>query len=219
MHMNRAYIAAKDIWQSPEVKEIIAKSISGETRLALFSVFNKEGIDAFAKELIDLGWQIISTGGTRKALEAAKIPVWDVAEFSGIAPQLDHRVATLVPEVHGGLLATPDMRAELQKWGYPWIDKVCVDLYPLENEIRRPGATRASVKKLTDMGGIALIRSAAKGDRIVIADAHDRAPVLDWLRAGEPDPVEFRNQLAAKAEHIAGKYCLASSEFLEKSTA
>lgn len=180
---------------------------------ALLSVYHKTGIAEFARELVALGWNIFSSGGTAKALRDAKIPVTDVAELTGFPPVLGHRVVTLVPQIHGGLLATEEQREELYQLGYPWIDLVCVDLYPLKEEVYRPGATRESVIEKTDIGGPALIRSAAKGRRIIIVDLHDRERIIEWLKNGKQDEVEFRNTLAAKAEAIVADYSLESARF------
>src|SRR3989344_5986363 len=148
-------------------------------KTALISVYNKEGIIDFAKNLADLGWKIISSGGTAKHLMDAGIKVTDVAEITGMPAILSHRVVTLHPKIHGGLLAldTPEHKAQLEKYGIPWIDLVCSDLYPLEDEIAKPEATRESVIAQTDMGGIALIRSSSKGRRITVCDGADRIKV------------------------------------------
>ena len=184
-----------------------------ERKNALVSVFNKDGVVEFVWDLVDLGWRIISSGGTARVLAAAGVPVTDVAEISGLPAILGHRVVTLVPQIHGGLLATEDQMAELESLGYPWIDLVCVDLYPLQAEIARPGATRESVIDKTDIGGPTMIRSGAKGRRLVIVDSDDRNVVLAHLLANEPNSAEFRNYLAAKAEGIVAEYCLASANY------
>jgi len=187
-------------------------------RTALISVYNKEGITDFAKELIILGWKIISSGGTAKHLSDAGISVTDVADITGMPPILSHRVVTLHPKIHGGLLAlnTPEHLAELEKYKIPWIDMVCYDLYPLEEEINRSGATRESVIEKTDIGGPAALRSAAKGGRIVIGDVKDRERVIKWLKDGEPNREEFLNNLSAKAEMIVARYCSLSGEYHSK---
>ncbi len=183
---------------------------------ALISVFNKDGIEEFARGLVDLGWEIISSGGTAKVLAAAGIPVTDVAEITGQPAILGHRVVTLHPAIHGGLLATEDMKGELDKLGYPWIDLVCVDLYPLKEEIARDEATTESVIEKTDIGGPTMLRSAAKGRRIVICDAADRKLVLNWIREGRPREGEIVTELAAKVEGVIADYCLASARFHSK---
>lgn len=180
---------------------------------ALISVFNKDGIISFAKTLIDIGWTIISSGGTARVLSEAGLIVTDVAEISGLPAVLGHRVVTLVPHIHGGLLATEDQRAELNQLGYPWIDLCCVDFYPLKQAIEDPNATEMSVIEKTDIGGPTMVRSAAKGRRIVVVDPADRVRVLEWIKAGQPDQEAFKRQLAAKAEGIVADYCLQAARF------
>ncbi|HWA32276.1 MAG TPA: hypothetical protein VG694_02400 [Candidatus Paceibacterota bacterium] len=184
-------------------------------KTALISVYDKSGIADFAKSLADLGWKIISSGGTARHLADAGIAVTDVAEITGMPAILSHRVATLHPKIHGGLLAlnTPEHLAELEKYDIPWIDMVCTDFYPLEEAVRDPGATRESVIEKTDIGGPTMIRSGGKGRRITICDPADRARVIEWLQAGEPDREEFLNNLAAKAEIIISRYCAISGGF------
>lgn len=182
-------------------------------KTALISVFHKDGIVDFARALIKLGWQIISSGGTAAALKAAKVAVTDVAAYTGRGPILGHRVVTLDAKIHGALMATEEMRPELESLGYPWIDMVVVDLYPLIEEIGRPGATQESVIDRTDIGGPTLLRSAAKGRRIVVADPADRSKVIEWLKADCPDAATFVTQLCAKAEGIVANYCLSSARY------
>lgn len=184
-------------------------------KTALISVYNKDGIVDFAKDLISLGWKIISSGGTAKHLMDAGISVTDVAEITGFPAILSHRVVTLHPKIHGGLLAlnTPEHLAEMEKYNIPWIDMICDDLYPLEAEINKLGATRESVIEKTDIGGPAFIRSAVKGRRIAICEVGDRSKVIEWLKASEPDREEFLNNLAAKAETVVARYCSLSGEY------
>ena len=113
-------------------------------KTAFISVYNKEGIADFAKSLVSLGWKIISSGGTARYLSENGIPVADIAEITGMEAILSHRVVTLHPKIHVGLLAlnTPEHLAELEEYDIPWIDMVCCDLYPLEEEIANPNATR-----------------------------------------------------------------------------
>src|SRR5665811_1008169 len=176
--------------------------MKNQQKIALISVYDKEGIDDFAKSLIELGWKIVSSGGTAKYLTEAGVENTDVAEITGMPAILSHRVATLHPKIHGGLLAlnTPEHLAELEKYGIPWIDLVCNDFYPLEEEISKIEATQDSVIEKTDIGGPTLVRSAAKGGRIVICDKEDRGKVIDWLKEGEPDKENFLNDLRAKTE-------------------
>jgi phosphoribosylaminoimidazolecarboxamide formyltransferase/IMP cyclohydrolase len=184
-------------------------------RSALLSVYDKEGVAEFARELVKLGWKIYSSGGTAAELGRAKVDVNDVSQLVGEAI-LGHRVVTLSREIHAALLARPDVssdREELNRLGVPLFDLVCVDLYPLELEVAKADATVESVIEQTDIGGPALLRSAAKGRRIVISQADQRDEVLQWLRQGEPQPQAFRQALAARAEATVADYCLASARF------
>lgn len=180
-------------------------------RIALLSVYDKTGITAFAHELVRLEWRLLSSGGTAAVLREAGVPVTDVAEITGCRPVLRHRVVTLAPQIHGGLLATEEMRDELEGLGWPWIDLLCVDFYPLTDAARKPGATGASVTEMTDIGGPAMLRSAAKGRRIAICEPGQRDSVLAWLRAGEPEAPRFRDMLALSAELMAARYASESA--------
>jgi len=184
-------------------------------KTALISVYNKEGIVEFAKGLVGLGFKLIASGGTAKALMDAGLEVTDVASLVGGGAILGHRVVTLSREIHAGLLARDikEDRDELEKLNIPWIDLVCVDLYPLVEEINKPGSTKESVIEKTDIGGPTMLRSAAKGRRIVVCDPADRLKVVDWLKAGEPEKEKFIDGLVAKAEAVVADYALASARY------
>ncbi len=189
---------------------------AGRRPMALLSVFHKTGIVDFAKRLVGLGFDLIASGGTARALRDAGFAVRDVAELVGGTAILGHRVVTLSREVHAGLLAeygNADHIAEMVSHNLPWIDLVCVDLYPLAEAIAKSGATRESVIEKTDVGGPAMLRSALKGRRIVVCDPADRARVIKWLEAGRPGEDDFVNALCAKAEGVVADYCLASARF------
>lgn len=190
-------------------------------RVALISVFNKEGVVKFAKDLLALGgWRIIASGGTAKVLADAGISAQDIAEIVGGGAILGHRVLTLSRELHAGILARDlsEDRKELAARDIPWIDLVCVDLYPLDEEIRREGSTPESVLEKTDIGGPALLRSAAKGRRIVICEVDQRKSVINWLKNGEPARERFLTELAAHAEFAVAGYCLASANYTQRQT-
>lgn len=182
---------------------------------ALLSVYDKTGIVEFAVSLVELGWTLYSSGGTAKAIAAAGIPVRDVSTLVGGEAILDHRVVTLSREVHAGLLARPiDMDIEeLEKLGIPWLGMVCVNMYPLKEEIAKPDCTLESVIDKTDIGGPTMLRSAAKGRRIVMCDPADRAVIINWLKDGEPDRDNFITSLVAKAEATVADYCVASATY------
>lgn len=184
--------------------------------VALISVYDKAGIEEFARGLADLGWQLYASGGTAKAIAAAGLDVKDVAELVSGKAILGHRVVTLSREIAAGLLAdksNPDDMAELDKLGLPVIDLVCVDMYPLEAEITRGGSAQDVIEK-TDIGGPTMLRAAAKGRRIVLSHAEQRTDVLEWLKAGKPDEAEFVEKLAARAEYEVARYGLTLAKHL-----
>ncbi len=185
------------------------------TKNALISVYNKDGIEDFAKNLVELGWTLWASGGTATKLTKAKIPVNDVAELVGGKAILGHRVVTLSREIYAGLLATdsPSDTKELKTLGIPRIDLVCVDLYPLQDEIMREGSTVDSVIDQTDIGGPTLLRAAAKGKRIVISLPEQRIRVIEWLKQAKPDETKFLANLAATAEAVVARYALASAHY------
>jgi phosphoribosylaminoimidazolecarboxamide formyltransferase/IMP cyclohydrolase len=185
--------------------------------IALLSVYDKTGIEDFAKGLVELGWQVYASGGTAQAIRDANIDVTDITELVGGKAILGHRVVTLSREISAGLLAdkTSDAdRAELEALNIPLIDLVCVDMYPLEEAVAKDGATKQDVITKTDIGGPTMLRSAAKGQRIVLSAADQRQRVLDWLKAGKPDELVFLDKLAARAEYEAARYIVASARYL-----
>ncbi|MDP2944363.1 MAG: hypothetical protein Q8N57_02165 [bacterium] len=186
-----------------------------KTKIALISVYHKDGITEFASRLIALGFEILASGGTAKHLINTGVPVTGIASLVGGKAILGHRVVTLSREIHAGLLARridADIQ-EMEELGLPYIDLVCVDLYPLQEEIDKPDGTAESVIEQTDIGGPTMLRSAAKGRRIVIGDPDDRMNVAEWLDKGSPDEDNFLTVLAAKAEFIVANYCLLSAKY------
>jgi phosphoribosylaminoimidazolecarboxamide formyltransferase / IMP cyclohydrolase len=183
-------------------------------KVALLSVFHKAGIVEFAKALILLGYRILASGGTAKTLKEAGVFVRDVSSLVGGKAILGHKVVTLSRELHAGLLASllKDDREEMKKLKLPYIDLVCVDLYPLEAEIKKPDHTPESVIDKTDIGGPTMLRSGAKGRRIVICDPADRQRVLDKLTFESLTKKDIRD-LAAKAEYVVAGYCLMSAAY------
>lgn len=188
------------------------------TKTALFSVYHKKGSEVFARELLSLGWQIFASGGTAKYLKENNIPIKDVAELVGGAAILGHRVMTLSREVHAGLLSRniPEDIEEMERLGLPRIDLVCCDFYPLAAEIAKPDCTVESVIEKTDIGGPTMVRSGAKGGRIVICDPPDRQIVINQLKTKGDIDKETRQYLRAKAEAAVSVYCLDSARFHSK---
>lgn len=184
--------------------------------IALLSVYDKAGIVEFAKGLADLNWHIYASGGTAQAISDAGIEVQDVSSLVGGDAILGHRVVTLSREISAGLLAdksSPDDIAEMKKLGIPIIDLVCVDMYPLEESITEANSTKAGVILKTDIGGPTMLRSAAKGNRIVLSHSEQRQPVLEWLQAGKPEESQTLNDLTARAEYEVARYVLASARY------
>lgn len=185
--------------------------------IALLSVYDKTGIAEFARGLSDLGWQIYASGGTAKAVQEAGIEVIDVATLVGGDAILGHRVVTLSREISAGLLAdkaSNDDVSEMSRLGLPIIDLVCVDMYPLEEAIAKPDATKADVVLHTDIGGPTMLRSAAKGRRIVLSHVSQRQSVLRWLQDGRPDEEAFLDELCARAEYEVARYVFTSARYL-----
>src|SRR5688572_12890156 len=140
-------------------------------RRALISVSDKTGIVDLARELSGFNVEIISTGGTAKTLRDAGITVRDVSDVTGFPEMMDGRVKTLHPRVHGGLLAIRDNEehvAAMQQHGIEPIDLVCINLYPFEKTVRKPGVTFDEAIENIDIGGPSMIRSAAKNHRYVL---------------------------------------------------
>ena len=157
---------------------------------ALISVSDKTGIVDLAHALHALGVGLISTGGTAKLLAEQGLPVTEVAEVTGFPEMLDGRVKTLHPKVHGGLLArrdTPEHMAALQAHQIETIDLLIVNLYPFEATVAKPGCTLADAIENIDIGGPAMVRSAAKNwkDVGVVTDASQYAEVLAELKASK----------------------------------
>lgn len=175
---------------------------------ALLSVSDKTGIVDFAKGLVDLGYELISTGGTEKALSEAGLQVLSVSQLTGFPECLDGRLKTLHPVVHGGLLAMrddPKHMAQLEELGINTIDIAVINLYPFRQTVSKPVVTLEDAIENIDIGGPAMLRAAAKNwkDVIVVTDPADYGPVLEALANGTADrAMKFR--LSAKVfEHTA----------------
>ena len=175
---------------------------------ALVSVHDKTGVIELARVIHELGGEILSTGGTAAALSAAGIPVTQVSAYTGAPEILDGRVKTLHPRIHGGLLgrATPAHQHEMAAHAILPIDVLVVNLYPFEATIARPGTSLHDAIENIDIGGPAMLRSAAKNhERVaVVVDPADYGWVGEALRTGGPSPAQ-RLALARKAfAHTAG---------------
>ncbi|MGH7777459.1 MAG: bifunctional phosphoribosylaminoimidazolecarboxamide formyltransferase/IMP cyclohydrolase, partial [Candidatus Dormibacterales bacterium] len=172
-------------------------------RRALLSASDKSGLPGFARGLAGLGFELFATDGTRRALDDAAVEARPVSELTGFPEILDGRVKTLHPAVHAGLLARRDVKDHmeaLERHGIAPVDLACVNLYPFVDTALRPGALFADVVEQIDIGGPAMLRSAAKNHESVLAVVRPEryTEVLAALAAGEPPPA-LRRQLAAEA--------------------
>jgi len=185
---------------------------------ALLSVSNKEGLVEFARGLTELGWELVSTGGTAKALRDAGLKVADVSDVTGFPEMMHGRVKTLHPAVHGGLLARrdiPEHMAALEEHDIEPIDLVAVNLYPFQMTISRPGVSFEDAVENIDIGGPSMLRSAAKNHEYVlpVVDPTDYPQVLDLLRRDAlTSPI--RREFAAKVFAHTGDYDAAIAGFL-----
>ncbi|HZA97178.1 MAG TPA: bifunctional phosphoribosylaminoimidazolecarboxamide formyltransferase/IMP cyclohydrolase [Gemmatimonadales bacterium] len=185
---------------------------------ALISVSDKRGVVAFARGLVDLGWEIISTGGTAAALRSANLPVHQVEQLTGFPELLDGRVKTLHPAIHGALLARRDLPehvAALQTHGIAPIDLVAVNLYPFQLTIAREDASLEDALENIDVGGPSMLRSAAKNHASVlpVVDPTDYTAVLEMLQRGEIDS-DTRREFAAKVFAHTADYDAAIAAYL-----
>jgi phosphoribosylaminoimidazolecarboxamide formyltransferase / IMP cyclohydrolase len=184
---------------------------------ALLSVSDKSGVVDFAKGLAALGWEILSTGGTSRVLREAGIKVRDVAEVTQFPEMLDGRVKTLHPALHGGILARrdePEHMAKIAEQGIEAVDLVAVNLYPFRETAARRGATPDEIIEQIDIGGPALLRSAAKNFASVFAvvDPADYVRVLAALQANDDD-MDLRRLLAHKVYASTAMYDAAIAEW------
>ncbi len=187
---------------------------------AIISVFDKTSLSDFATGLSQLGFEIFSTGGTKKALVAAGVPVKSVSEITGFPEILDGRVKTLHPAVHGGILAKrnlPEHMAELVKNNINTIDLVAVNLYPFVQTVSREGVTLDEALENIDIGGPTMVRAAAKNfpSVIVVVDPTDYPLVLERLKHGDLELAE-RKRLAQKAFQHVAVYDTAISQYLRQ---
>ncbi len=187
---------------------------------ALLSVFDKTGMAEFARELAGLGVDLVSTGGTSKLIASTGAAVRDISDLTGFPEMMDGRVKTLHPKVHGGLLAVRDNpvhQASMDEHGIGAIDLVVVNLYPFEETIAKGASYEETIENI-DIGGPAMIRSAAKNHAYVtvIVDPADYAAVLDSIRTSGGVPYEMRQKLAAKAYARTAAYDSVISSWFAK---
>ena len=185
---------------------------------AILSVHDKTGIIEFAQGLVSLGWTLLASGGTAKLLRDNGISVTEVADYTKSPEILGGRVKTLHPAIHGGLLARPTAsdHNELLNLGWDYIDLVAVNLYPFEATIAKPEVTYEDAIENIDIGGVTLIRAAAKNlERVtLICDPSDYPNILSALQNGEI-PLATRRQLAVKGFHSTAHYDSMISGYLQ----
>ncbi len=188
---------------------------------AVLSVSDKTGIVDFARELTALGIEIISTGGTYKAIKEAGIPVIYITEITGFPEILDGRVKTLHPFIHGGILArrSPEHLAQLNSLGIAPVDLVAVNLYPFRQTINKPAASLEEAVENIDIGGPAMVRAAAKNhkDVLVIVNPKDYPMLIKKIKEGEVD-YQTRLELALAAYKHTAEYDACIAKYLEKKT-
>lgn len=180
------------------------------TRHALISLSDKSGSEDLAKELAELGYQILSTSSTARHLREHGIEVREVSDLTGFPEILSGRVKTLHPRIHAGILADRSKQEHLQalrEFDIEQIDVVVVNLYPFRQTLQRGDATPQEIIENIDIGGPALIRAAAKNHQgvLVLTDPEDYQPTLEQLRAGEVS-LEWRTFLARKAFRLVSAY-------------
>jgi phosphoribosylaminoimidazolecarboxamide formyltransferase / IMP cyclohydrolase len=196
-----------------------------EIKRALISVSDKTGVVEFARALAAAGVELLSTGGTATALREAGLPVQDVSAYTGFPEMLDGRVKTLHPKVHGGLLFLRDNQEHVQTaqaHGIEPIDLVCVNLYPFEATVARAGVTFEEAVEQIDIGGPAMLRSAAKNMQsvTVVVDPSDYPRVLDSMAAhGGATARELRVELARKVYARVAAYNAAIASYLAAQSA
>lgn len=184
---------------------------------AILSVHDKTGLVDFARGLVELGWDLIASGGTARLLVENNLQVREVSDYTGSPEILGGRVKTLHPAIHGGLLAreTDADKQTLADMGWDYIDLVAVNLYPFEATVAKPDVTRAEAIENIDIGGVTLIRAAAKNcDRVtLVCNPADYDLVLKHLKSGGV-PSEIKQELALKGFYHTAHYDSAISAYL-----
>jgi phosphoribosylaminoimidazolecarboxamide formyltransferase/IMP cyclohydrolase len=189
---------------------------------AIISVTDKSGVVDFAKSLGKFGIQILSTGGTAKALREGGVPVTDISEYTGFPEMMDGRIKTLHPKVHGGLLGmrdNPEHVKMMKTHGILNIDLVVVNLYQFEKTVAKQGVTLEEAIENIDIGGPTMLRSSAKNfrDVTVVVDPADYGPLLremEELKGSTSMKTRFR--LAKKVFRMTHEYDGAITRYLEK---
>jgi len=188
---------------------------------ALISLTDKSGIEDFARQLEDLGIEILSTGGTAKKMRGNGIAVKDVAEFTGFPEMLDGRVKTLHPKVHGGILYLRENKSheeQMAAHGLQQIDLVAVNLYAFDKATSDPGCTVANAIENIDIGGPTMLRAAAKNFQYVtvIVDPADYPQVIAEIKEHGNTTLVTRFRLAVKVFQLTSSYDTAIANWLAR---
>ena len=191
---------------------------SPSARRALISVSDKSELEPFVNALVELGFEIISTGGTRRFLEERNVPVLDISSYTKFPEMMDGRVKTLHPLVHGAILGRPDLpedRESMHAHGILPFELVVCNLYPFEATIARPGATVEEAIENIDIGGPSMLRSAAKNHAYVavVTQPAQYAGVIEALRRG-PLPHSLKRELAGAAFEMTARYDRAIANYM-----
>ena len=186
---------------------------------AILSVYDKTDLVNFARGLTNFGWSLIASGGTARLLREKGLSVTEVADYTQSPEILGGRVKTLHPAIHGGLLArsTEADHQELLDLGWDYIELVAVNLYPFEDTIAKPDMTYADAIENIDIGGVTLIRAAAKNHERVtlLCDPADYSSILEELRSGGI-PAERRKELSVKGFANTMRYDTAIHNYLRE---
>ena len=190
---------------------------------ALVSVSDKTNLVPFVSSLVELGYEIISTGGTKKALEAAGIKTIGISEVTYFTEIMDGRVKTLHPKVHGALLCVrdnPDHVRQIEELGIQYIDLVCVNLYPFKETVQKPGVSHEEIIENIDIGGPSMLRSASKNYKFipVLCDPSDYDAVVKELRENGETSLTTREYLAAKVFRHTASYDTMIASYLTERT-
>ena len=190
---------------------------------ALVSVSDKTNLVPFVSSLVALGYEIISTGGTKKALEAAGIKTIGISEVTDFPEIMDGRVKTLHPKVHGALLCVrdnPDHVRQIEELGIQYIDLVCVNLYPFKETVQKPGVSHEEIIENIDIGGPSMLRSASKNYKFipVLCDPSDYDAVVKELRENGETSLTTREYLAAKVFRHTASYDTMIASYLTERT-
>ncbi|PID85324.1 MAG: hypothetical protein CSB13_08635 [Chloroflexi bacterium] len=199
--------------------KIVVNSLSMNKKRALLSVYDKAGLATFATALAKMDWELVASGGTARQLREAGLTVMEITNMTGTPEMLGGRVKTLHPVVHGGILARdiPQDKADLAAQQIQMIDLVACNLYPFADTIAKPGITLAEAIEQIDIGGVTLLRAAAKNfARVtIVCDPNDYGTLIDELKENGRVPHAHRQKLAIKAFAHTRDYDTAITTYLK----